>query len=354
MSNHPKRLLSMFVGLLLYQTFLSAQQPAAPDTTRRRPQAPVGTITPTRETPVHDPVMIKQNNTYYLFCTGFGISVYSSKDMKIWRKEKPVFSQAPEWAMKAIPGFRGHIWAPDISYHNGKYYLYYSVSAFGKNTSCIGLAVNKTLDTASADYRWEDMGKVIQSIPGRDLWNAIDPNLSIDEKNTPWLLFGSFWEGMKMVKLNSDLLSIAEPQEWYTAARRPRDFSIPDTSAGNAAIEAPFIFIKGNYYYLFVSWDYCCRAEKSDYKVVVGRSEKATGPFIDKNGVRLDSNGGTIVVQGDGKEWFGAGHNSAYTFDGKDYLIFHGYDAKDRGRSKLRIEEIKWDKDGWPLEVVNQ
>lgn len=122
---------------------------------------------------------------------------------------------------------------------------------------------------------------------------------------------------------------------------------MPDSSAGNAAIEAPFIFKKDKYYYLFVSWDFCCRGEKSDYKVVVGRSEKVMGPYLDKNGISLAQNGGSLVVQGDNKEWFGAGHNSVYTFDGKDYIIYHGYDAKDRGRSKLIIDELKWE-NGWP------
>lgn len=301
--------------------------------------------------PAHDPVMIKQDSTYYMFCTGFGITVYSSTDMKTWQRRKSVFSQPPKWAVAAVPGFKGHIWAPDISFHNGKYYLYYSVSAFGKNTSCIGVAVNKTLDTTSADYKWTDMGKVIQSVPGRDMWNAIDPNLILDENNTPWLAFGSFWEGMKMVKLNSEMTAIAQPEEWMSIARRVRDFSIHDSSAGNAAIEAPFIFKKGKYYYLFVSWDYCCRAEKSDYKVVVGRSEKVKGPYLDKTGKSMLMGGGSLVVQGDNKNWFGAGHNSAYTFNGKDYIVYHGYDAKDKGRSKLIVGELKWDNE-WP-EVIN-
>jgi arabinan endo-1,5-alpha-L-arabinosidase len=298
--------------------------------------------------PAHDPVMIKEGNTYYLFCTGFGISVYSSPDMKNWVRRSPVFPKTPEWALDAVPGFKGHIWAPDISFHNGQYYLYYAVSAFGKNTSCIGVAVNKTLDSTSRDYKWEDFGKVIQSVPGRDLWNAIDPNLVFDENNTPWLTFGSFWGGIKLVKLNPELTSVAQPEVWYTVARRPRDFSVPDSVAGNASIEAPFIFKKGSFYYLFVSWDYCCRGEKSDYKVVVGRSEKVTGPYIDKNGLSMFDQGGSMVVQGDGKIWYGAGHNSVYTFNDKDYNIYHGYDAADKGRSKLIIEELKW-KDEWPV-----
>jgi arabinan endo-1,5-alpha-L-arabinosidase len=296
---------------------------------------------------VHDPVMIKQDSVYYLFCTGRGISVWSSVNLKDWKRENPVFANPPQWALQAVPGYRGHTWAPDISYYNGLYYLYYSVSAFGKNTSCIGVATNKTLHPASPDFRWTDHGKVIQSVPGRDMWNAIDPNLVIDDKDTAWLSFGSFWNGLKLVKLNKDLLTVAEPQEWRSIASRKLQYYSPDTSAGDGAIEAPFIFKKDNYYYLFASVDYCCRGVNSTYKMIVGRSSVVTGPYIDKAGVPLLKSGGTVVLQGD-KNWHGVGHNATYTFNGKDYLVFHGYDAADNGRSKLLIKTLKWI-DGWPV-----
>jgi len=298
--------------------------------------------------PVHDPVMIKQDSMYYVFCTGFGISTWSSNNMKDWKQEKPVFDKAPQWTVEAIPGFKGHIWAPDISFHNGKYYLYYAISVFGKNTSCIGLAVNKTLHTSSPDYKWEDFGKIIQSVPGRDMWNAIDPNLIVEDNGTPWLSFGSFWSGIKLVKLKNDLTAVAAPQQWFSIAARKRDVLLPDSVAGDAAIEAPFIFKKGKYYYLFVSFDYCCRAEKSTYKIVVGRSEKVTGPYTDKDNIAMVLGGGSLLLQGD-KNWYGVGHNGTYRFDGHDYLIFHGYDAADKGRSKLRIELLEWDTQGWPV-----
>lgn len=297
--------------------------------------------------PVHDPVIIRQQNTYYIFCTGQGITVYASTDMKHWKRGKPVFDKAPEWAVKAIPGFKGHIWAPDISFHNGLYYLYYSVSAFGKNTSCIGLATNPSLDPTTADFRWSDHGKVIQSVPGRDMWNAIDPNLASDEKNQPWLVFGSFWNGIKLVKLDSNRSAIAQPEQWYTVASRKRDAVLPDSAAGDAAIEAPFIYKHGSYYYLFVSFDYCCRGEKSTYKIMVGRSEKLAGPYVDREGVPMNLGGGSLVLEGD-KNWHGVGHNAVAGFEGTDYLVFHGYDAADRGRSKLRIEKISW-LNNWPV-----
>ncbi len=295
----------------------------------------------------HDPVVAKQGDTYYLFCTGPGITRFSSKDLKTWKKGKPVFTESLQWANEVAPGFNGHIWAPDITFYNGTYYLYYSISAFGKNTSAIGLVTNKTLNPNDENYKWQDQGAVVQSVPNRDMWNAIDPNLVFDENGTPWLAFGSFWNGLKMVKMNTNLKEVAQPEEWHTIAKRQRDFEIEDANAGNAALEAPFIFKKGEYYYQFLSWDYCCRGENSTYKVVVGRSKSVTGPYVDKEGKSLNHGGGSLVVEGDGN-WHGIGHNSVYTFDGKDYYFSHGYDANDKGAPKLIVKEVVW-KAGWPV-----
>ena len=305
--------------------------------------------TPASLIPAHDPVMMQQDGTYYMFCTGLGIAVWSSPDRKRWKPEKPVFDKAPTWATQAVPGFRrNHIWAPDISQHNGVYYLFYSISAFGKNTSCIGLATNKTLNPNAANYKWEDQGRVLQSVPGRDMWNAIDPNLVRDEAGTPWLTFGSFWEGIKLVKLRSDLTAPAQPEQWRTLARRARNPQLNDSLPGDGAIEAPFIFQKGDYYYLFTSFDYCCRGPQSTYKIVVGRAKAVTGPYLDRAGVALDQGGGTLVLAGD-QNWFGLGHNAVCTFDKVDYLVFHGYDAADKGRSKLRIEPLGWNAADGPI-----
>lgn len=296
----------------------------------------------------HDPVMIKEGDTYYMFCTGRGISKFSSKDMKHWKEDKPVLTSVPQWVYKVVPGFFGHYWAPDIHHYNGKYYLYYSVSAFGKNTSAIGLATNRTLDENSAEYKWTDEGMIVQSVPGRDLWNAIDPNIAVDDEGYPWLSFGSFWTGIKLVRLIPNRTALAEPQEWYSIARRERAEFADDRKAGNAAIEAPFIFKKDSTYYLFVSWDYCCRGANSTYKVVVGKSNNIEGPYLDKTGKSMSEGGGSLVVEGNDR-YAGVGHNSAYTFDGQDYLVFHAYDNKANGKSKLKIAKLSWDNEGWPV-----
>lgn len=83
-------------------------------------------VIPVDKVMTHDPVMAKQGDTYYLFATGHGISVMSSKDLKNWKFEKPVFEKAPQWAVETVKGYNGHTWAPDIIFHNGLYHLFYS------------------------------------------------------------------------------------------------------------------------------------------------------------------------------------------------------------------------------------
>ena len=285
---------------------------------------------------VHDPAMIAANGRYYLFATGRGIDVWSSTDLANWTRKAPVFATPPAWAAELVPGFVNHVWAPDISYHDGRYHLYYSVSRFGKNRSAIGHATNITLDPSDPDFRWTDHGPVVRSIPGRDRWNAIDPNLVLAHDGTPWLVFGSFWSGIKLVRLAPDLNTPARPETLHAVAARPND-----------AIEAPFIFRKNGWYYLFVSWDVCCRGAASTYKVMVGRSREIIGPYLDREGEDMRSGGGTLVVMGD-SAWAGVGHSATYTFGKTDYLIFHGYARFDEGRPKLLLREIKWDEEGWP------
>jgi arabinan endo-1,5-alpha-L-arabinosidase len=299
---------------------------------------------------VHDPAIIKQGDTYYLFSTGGFrgqgvIPSHTSADMRHWARAGFVFDRLPDWVAREVPKAR-HAWAPDISYFNGKYHLYYSLSSFGVNNSAIGLATNKTLDSASPDYHWVDEGLVVRSRAGKDDFNAIDPNLVIEDANNVWLSWGSFWGGIMMRRVDPETgkLSI-DDTTLYKLASRPRPGK-HQTPPVEGAIEAPFIIRHGDHWYLFVSWDFCCRGVRSDYKVVVGRARAVTGPYVDKAGKPLSEGGGSLVLSAATDHWHGAGHEAVLQNEGVDYLIFHAY-AVPGGRSQLQISTIVWE-DGWP------
>ena len=310
---------------------------------------------------VHDPVMAVENGVTYIYATGMGIDELSSTDGINYKAEGSVLKKVPTWTHDSVPEFKYHVWAPDIIKYHGKWYMAYSCSSFGKNTSAIGLLSNKSL--ANKDS-WKDEGCIIASRGARDNWNAIDPNFVIDKKDTPWLVFGSFWDGIQLVKLNNTM-HIAKGEKPRTIARRfafntrevpeseggpkkllPGNYSL---NAGQNAIEAPFIFKHNGYYYLFVSWDYCCMGAKSSYRVVVGRSRNIEGPYLDNRGIDMLNGGGLPVIEGDKKTFEAAGHCAAYTIANKDFFICHGYDIALDGAATLIKKEIKWDNNDWPI-----
>lgn len=289
---------------------------------------------------VHDPTIARDGDTYYLFSTRAGIAIRCSKDLITWRLCGDVFAHLPAWAVQDVPGVRG-LWAPDVSYFNGKYHLYYSVSTFGSNRSSIGLATNQTLDPTSDKYRWQDQGKVIGSYPTDD-WNAIDPNIVLDEDGQPWLSFGSFWSGIKLRMIDPLTGKLSSKDgNLYSLASRPRAKDTP------GAIEAPAIIRKANYYYLFVSFDFCCRGADSTYNIRVGRSRRLTGPYTDRSGKPMMEGGGTMVVTG-GSRWRGPGHCAILHEKNGDKIVYHAYDASARGASTLRVASLIWDSEGWP------
>jgi arabinan endo-1,5-alpha-L-arabinosidase len=292
-------------------------------------------IETTGDNGAHDPTIVKEGSRYYLFTTGAGIPMACSDDLKAWKRCGRVFETNPEWI--TIPGVKD-LWAPDIKFHDGRFYLYYSASTFGSNRSAIGLATNKTLDSASPDYQWVDEGMVVESVRSND-YNAIDPNLTFDPEGKPWLAFGSFWTGIKMVALDPATLKPAADAEILAIAQRPEP---PDS------IEGAYIMRRGEYHYLFISHDLCCRGVMSTYNIKVGRAEKITGPYVDRDGTALTEGGGWQVL--DGKQrWKGPGHNSVLEDGEKIYLVYHSYDAQNAGKPTLRIEELIWDADGWPI-----
>jgi arabinan endo-1,5-alpha-L-arabinosidase len=292
------------------------------------PGDPPETLATTGDLGTHDPALIEHEGVFYLWQTGRGLPGKTSTDLTRWSGAPAAFASNPAWIAQRVPGATD-LWAPDVSFFGGRYHLYYSASTFGSNRSCIGHATREAIDSGS----WSDQGPVVCSMTSDD-WNAIDPNAIVDADGTAWLAFGSFWSGIKMVRLDAE------------GATAVRSLASRPSSAGNA-IEAPFLFRHGNFYYLFVSFDRCCNGASSTYNQRVGRSREVLGPYMDKAGTGLMQGGGTLLVGGEGR-WHGPGHNAVIFSGDGAYNVFHAYDGDNGGRSVLRVAELAWDADGWP------
>lgn len=281
----------------------------------------------------HDPVIIAAEGQYHFFSTGNGISVKTSSDLLFWTQRPEVFPTTPAWFRELVPAYEPrNIWAPDIARFGGQYHLYYSVSSFGSNRSCIGHATRAAL----GEGEWTDLQPVLCSNqPGRnENFNAIDPNVIVDEAGTAWMAFGSFWDGVKMIRLNP--IGERSGTELHDLASR-----------GGGAIEAPFIVRRCGYYYLFVSFDACCQGADSTYNIRVGRSPDVLGPYLDRGGTPLLEGGGTPVLAAAG-DWGGPGHNAILIDGTRAYNVYHAYAAAN-GAAQLRIAELAWDSEGWPV-----
>jgi len=277
---------------------------------------------------VHDPTFVKRPDGSYLVAhTGDNIALKTSADRTAFRNAGSAFPGGASWTTAYTGGSR-NLWAPDLSYHNGRYYMYYSASTFGSNRSAIFLATS----TTGASGSWTNHGLVIESRQSDD-FNAIDPNLVVDDQGRWWLAFGSFWSGIKMIRLDPSTGKRTGSTMYSLAGR------------GGGAIEAPTIVKRGSYYYLYVSFDLCCRGASSTYRVMVGRSTSVTGPYHDRNGVPMTSGGGTEVLAGHGSV-HGPGHQDVFTDTDSDILAYHYY--ADDGTALLGINWLAYDSAGWP------
>lgn len=298
-------------------------------------------------TPVHDPSLIRQGNTWYSFSsdsngtpTDAFLNIRCSIDLTSWKNCGSVFTQIPPWLATAVPG-AGRLWAPDVSYFNGKYHIYYAGSTTGSQQSVIGLATNTTLDRSDPAYAWIDNGIVLASHWGDD-FNAIDPNILVDVDGRVWLTYGSYWSGIKQREIDPGTGLLAANSTVYSLAQRPK--------VKNDPIEGPFLIHRGGYYYLFVSIDYCCNADLAtdNYKEAVGRSTSPHGPFYDQNGVSMLKGGLSVVLQG-GSQWLAPGGASIYRdADRGDLLIFHALKSSENGASYQWVKTIQWSND-WPV-----
>ncbi len=278
----------------------------------------------------HDPSIIKEGSVWWVFETGDGLPIKWSPNGLAWNQGTQLFNASKSWWDTWAPNRSNKLntWAPDVHRYNGRTWVYYSVSEFGKSNSAIGLMSCTSI--AAGD--WRDDGFVIGSKSGTNAYNCIDPNLTFDAAGNPWLAFGSWFSGIHIVKLNSSTM-------------KPTG-GITKLAARSGGIEGPTIVYANGFYYLFVSIDQCCNGVNSTYKIAYGRATSITGPYASRTNVAMTSGGCTVFDAGN-TQWKGPGGQDVYQNGSAWVIARHSYDANDSGIPKLLISDLFWSS-SWP------
>jgi arabinan endo-1,5-alpha-L-arabinosidase len=319
--------LGFVAAMLLYAAPLSAASP--------QPEL-------TGDTRIHDPSVIEAGGRFVAFGTGEqgpthgAIRVKTSPDGVAWSDAGVIGKGPPEWAEAGL-GFRPlNVWAPSVSRRGETVFLYYCLSSFGDNASAIGLMTNAAFDPFKPGEGWQDQGIVLLSKHGDD-FNAIDPFRIDASDGRAWLAFGSFWSGIKLSELNPETGKLIREDA-------PR---IALAGRHGGAIEAASILEHDGKFYLFVSFDQCCKGVASTYNIRVGRADRIDGPYRDKGGKDMLDGGGTLVLATTGR-FIGPGGQEPVKTSRGDGLAFHYYDGDAAGAAKLQFSPILWTADGWP------
>jgi arabinan endo-1,5-alpha-L-arabinosidase len=304
-----------------------------------------------------DPTIIHAQDSYwYIYCTtdplndsdktggNFNfhlIPILRSVDLVNWTYMGDVFSAKPAWV---DPG--AGLWAPEIQYRDGLYYLYYTAS--GTSLPGGGSAIGVATSTSPVGP-WVDSGAPVVEphdaycCVGARRW-VFDPDVVEDTDHQLYIFYGSYFGGISARKLSADgLHSDPSSQVQITIDNR---------------YEGTEIVKNGNYWYLFASATDCCRGPLTGYSVFAGRSENLLGPYLDREGNSLLQGrvGGTPVISMNGNRWVGTGHNSVFKdASGKWWTVYHAVDRNNPyfegavGFTKrpVLMDPLDW-VNGWP------
>lgn len=238
-------------------------------------------------------------------------------------------------------------WAPDISYYDGRYWLYFTVTqttrSRERDDSAVGVA---TAPTPAGPWTSHDEPVVEprRGSGGRDdfLW-TFDPAHVVDTDGRRYLYYGSYYGGIEVTRLSSD---------------GRRSLGTPTRVATDNRFEGAYVIRRGGWWYLFASSGDCCAGPTTGYSVFVGRSRSVRGPFTDREGVALTASrtGGTVTLTPNGNRWVGTGHNAVVRdLAGQDWIVYHAIDRRDPyldepygvNRRPMLLDRLDWE-GGWP------
>lgn len=275
-----------------------------------------------------DPSVIRVGEDYYMVNSTFqyfpAIIISHSRDLVHWETIGHAITKNEYLDLSGISDSHG-IWAPDLSYHNGVYYIF------------APLRLNNPPEGEKAPLRVQlvmksDKPEGPYSKPVLLPVDSIDPSHFVDDDGTHYMIVPP---GINVVKLNNNCDKVLEGpvQVWKGTGKR--------------APEGPHIFKRGKYYYAVLAEG----GTGYGHSITEARAHALYGPYepcpynpvltqTDPNAKLQRCGHGSLVETQNGDWWVlylcGRPNEGNYTTIGRE----------------TALDPVEWTDDGWFL--INQ
>ncbi|SDZ47962.1 arabinan endo-1,5-alpha-L-arabinosidase [Evansella caseinilytica] len=336
------------------------------------------------EASVHDPSVIKVDDTFYVF--GSHLASAKTQDLMQWEQltthvhngNKLIpnvyeeLAEAFEWANSDT------LWAADVrQLEDGKFYMYYNACQGDSPRSALGVAVADDIEGPYKDLgiflksgMWGEPSEDGTIYDARVHPNTIDPHTFFDKEGDLWMVYGSYSGGIFILEMD-----------------KATGFPLPGQGYGthlmggnHSRIEGPYIQYspETDYYYLYVTFGGL--DVTGGYNMRVARSEHPDGPYYDAEGnlmsdVKSDPDlplfddrsiepyavkqmGNFLFKRyigdpgtGSGTGYVSPGHNSIY-YDEETkqmFLLFHSRFPETGEMHQIRVHQMFMNEAGWPV-----
>jgi beta-xylosidase len=225
-----------------------------------------------------------------------GIKVWKSKDMVHWEGLGFVWKYGGSPWHKKYLDVKKPLWAPEIHYLRGTFWLTYSIPGWdgtGK-TSGSGL-LRSTSGKAEGPY--------VDVQPGARMGDEIDASLFEDTDGKVYFL----WHSGKIARMKDDLSGLAEPYHWLRMAAvdtNPKHHSglcagiFGKNSFDHIGYEGVYLFKRKGTYYLS-----CSEMFDGRYSCSVATSKKIYGPYSPRYEA-IPHGGHNVFFQDERGDWW--------------------------------------------------
>lgn len=292
-------------------------------------------------------LLLAEDGLYYAYATQsrdehgwINIQVARSADLVQWECLGDALPVKPGWARRTQD-----FWAPFVLRHDGRYIMFYSAKPddyVGEPGHSLAIAI-----ADRPDGPFTDVGEPFLDGEG---FEVIDPMVLRDPASgRAYLYWGSGFQPIKVQQLSEDLLSFAP-------GTIPTDIIWPNPLPGAfpRLVEAAWVIVHKDAFYLFYSGDNCC-GPAAEYGVMVARSTSPLGPFETLEQARGVPHSLMLTRN---ERWLAPGHNAIISDRaGELWILYHAVDVhrprqrqedEINSRRVLLIDRIEW-QDGWPI-----